>query len=77
MNAITVCRPRFVTFTVRARERGRRRYEIIGGTRSRKKAYRMLAETMEQHTRYKRGDVLGQERQPSYYEPMVLVEMIR
>lgn len=72
---MTICRPRFRTFVVRVRMAGERRYEIVGTSRSRRKAYRMLADAMEAK-RYKRGDVLGDEGPGSYYEPTLLVEMV-
>ena len=72
---ITITRPRFVHYIARVRERGRRRYTIIGRSRSRRKAYRMLADAM-QDRRWFRGDVLGDE-ELSYYGPVMLVEMRR
>ncbi len=70
---ITITRPRFVHYIARVRERGCRRYTIIGRSRSRRQAYRMLADAM-QDRRWFRGDVLGDEG-PSYYGPVMLVEM--
>lgn len=70
---MTITRPRFGYYIARVRERGRRRYTIIGRSRSRRQAYRMLADAM-QDSRWYRGDVLGDEG-PSYYGPVMLVEM--
>ena len=74
---ITVCRPRFVQYIVRAREPYQRRYEIVGTTDSERHAYELLVETLRTHRRFRRGDVLGDEGPESYYEPSVLVEMTR
>lgn len=72
---ITICRPRFTQYIVRVRRPNARRYEIIGRSRSERKAYAMLAEAMRER-KYRRGDVLGDDR-GSYYEPTMLVEMLR
>ena len=73
---ITITRPRFVRYIARVRERGCRRYTIVGESRSRRQAYRLLADAMQADSRWFRGDVLGEEGL-SYYGPMMLVEMRR
>ena len=70
-------RPHFKSYIARVRRSGARRYEIVGRSRSRRKAYRMLADAMESGRYYKRGDVLADEGPGSYYEPTLLVEMTR
>ena len=72
---ITVCWTRNDLFIPRVRRPGARRYEVLCETRSRKKAYRLLAEAMETG-QWKRGDVLATTREPSYYDPIVIVEMV-
>lgn len=74
---LIVCRPRFTQYIVRAHIPYRRKYEIIKRTRSRRMAFRVLAETMADTRKYNRGDVLGDEGPESYYEPMQLAEMTR
>ena len=73
---LTICRTRFTQYIVRVRLPYRQKYEIIRRTRSKRVAFRALAEAMEAR-RYKRGDVFGDEGPESYYEPTLLVEMTR
>lgn len=74
--ALIICRPSYKTFWARVRLPYERKYQVVGKSRSRSKAYRLLAEAMETG-RYKRGDVLAEEGPESYYEPSLLVEMVR
>lgn len=73
---LTLTRAKYVNYAVRVRNRGERRMTIIGETRSRRKAFRTLADAIETG-KWWRGDVLGDEGRESYYEPSVLVEMKR
>ncbi len=73
---MTICVPRFRYFYVRTRMPGCKNYDVLGKTRSRRKAFRLLAEAMETG-KYKRGDVLADEGDVSYYGPTQLVEMVQ
>lgn len=75
-NTFVICGTHFNLFIPRVRKTGFQLYEVLGETRSRRKAYRMLADAMETG-KYKRGDVLATTREPSWYEPTILVEMKR
>lgn len=71
---ISINRPRFVTYIVRVRRLGDRRFNIVCRTDSQEHAFRELGVAMV-NRQWKRGDVLGDEGPESYYEPTVLVEM--
>lgn len=74
---LTITRPRYIEYIVRAREPYMRRYEIIARTDSERHAYELLAELMRTTRRFKRGDILGDEGPESWYGPSVLMEMVR
>jgi hypothetical protein len=73
---MSISRPRFKEYIARVKRPGERRYTILGKSRSKRKAFRMLADAM-QDFKWKRGDVLADEGPMSYYEPALLVEMKR
>jgi hypothetical protein len=76
VSGLVVCWTNFDWFIVRGREPWAKKYELLGETRSQRKAYRMLADAMLSG-KYDKGDVLGTTREPSYYEPHQLVEMVK
>ncbi len=76
-NCITVCFPSNLRYAARVRAHGHRRYQMVGRpSASKRKALRDLADAMATG-KYKRGDVLASEREPSYYDPSVIYEMVR
>ena len=74
---VTVCFPVYKTYCVRVRAPYQKKYTILGSSRSRRKAHVMLAEAMAKSDYWSRGDVLAEEGPMSYYEPRVIVEMVK
>jgi len=72
-----ICRPHNPRYQARARWPGYQKYQLIGKpTRSYRKALRNMADAFATG-QYKRADILFFEKPPSYYDPMVLCELVK
>jgi hypothetical protein len=73
---LIVSRPRFYQYLVYVRGRGERKFKLVGKSRSRAKAGRILMEEMLEK-RHFRGLLCGDEGPMSYFEPTTLLEVKR